>query len=105
MLAVPTSSGLSYQPGAAQVGHEFSKGRGAMHTEQQIRPGRSFFQGSSFFSARPSLVAAMWIAAALFSFIGFGQSSGSGGERAVPAQDDHGTGVSRRAIENFGPMD
>ena len=72
-----------------------------MHTEQQIRPGRSFFQGSSFFCAKPALVAAMSIAAALFCFIGVGQSSGSGRERAVPAQDDHTTGTSRAAIEKF----
>jgi tetratricopeptide (TPR) repeat protein len=72
-----------------------------MHTEQQIRPGRSFFQGNSFFSAKPALVAAMSIAAALFCFIGVGQSSGSGRERAVPAQDDHTTGTSRAAIEKF----
>src|SRR5258708_13114238 len=72
-----------------------------MHTESQIGPGRSFFQGSSSFSARPALVAATLIAAALFCFIGVGQSSGSGGERAVPAQDDHGTGISRAAIEKF----
>src|SRR5258706_8773403 len=72
-----------------------------MHTESQVRPGRSFFQGSSSFSARPALVAAMLIAAALFCFIGVGQSSGRGGERAVPAQDDHTTGISRAAIEEF----
>src|SRR5260370_579591 len=72
-----------------------------MHTESQIGPGRSFFQGGSFFSARPALVAATLIAAALFCFIGVGQSSGSGGARAVPAQDDHTTGTSRAAIEKF----
>src|SRR6266853_4024902 len=101
MLAVPTFSGLWNQPGAAQVDHEFSQGRGAMHTKQQIRPGRSFLQGNSFFSAKPALVAAMLIAAAIFCFIGVEQNSGNGGERAVPAQDDHGTGVSRAAIEKF----
>src|SRR5258708_23208855 len=101
MLAVPTSRGLSYQPGGAQVGHEFSQGRGAMHAEQQIRPGRSFFRGSSFFGAKPALVAAMWIAAALFCFIGVRQSSGNSGKRAVPAQDHHRTGVSRAAIDKF----
>jgi hypothetical protein len=72
-----------------------------MHTESQVGPGRSFFQGSSSFSAMPALVAATLIAAAFFCFIGVGQSSGSGGERAVPAQDEHGTGISRAAIEKF----
>jgi len=72
-----------------------------MHTESQIGPGRSFFHGSPFFNARPALVAATLIASALFCFIGVGQSSDSGGERAVPAQDDHGTGISRAAIERF----
>jgi hypothetical protein len=72
-----------------------------MHKESQIGPGRSFSQGSSFFSARPALVAATLIAAALLCFIGVEQSSGNGGERAVPAQDDHSTGISRAAIEKF----
>jgi hypothetical protein len=72
-----------------------------MHTESQAGPGRSFFQGSFSYSARPALVAATLIAAAVFCFIGVGQSSGSGGERAVPAQDEHGTGISRAAIEKF----
>src|SRR5258708_10684307 len=72
-----------------------------MHTEQQIRHGRSFCRGSSLFGAKPALVAAMWIAAALFCFIGVRQSSGNSGERSVPAQDDHSTGVSRAAIEKF----
>src|SRR6266481_7025488 len=72
-----------------------------MHAESQIGPGRSFLQGNSFFSAKPALVAATLIAAALLCFIGVGQSSGNGGERAVPAQDDHGTGISRAAIQKF----
>lgn len=101
MLAVATSSGLSCQPGAAQLDHESSQGRCAMHTESQIGPGRSFFQGSSFFRARPAFVAATLIAAALLCFIGVGHSSGNGDERPVPAQDDHSTGISRAAIEKF----
>jgi hypothetical protein len=72
-----------------------------MHTESQIGPGRSFIQRSTCFSARPALVAATLIAAALLCFIGVEQSSGNGGERAVPAQDDHSTGISRAAIEKF----
>jgi hypothetical protein len=72
-----------------------------MHTESQIGPGRSFSQGSSFFSARPALIAAMLIAAAFLCFIGVGQSSGNGGQRAVPAQEDHSAGISRAAIEKF----
>ncbi len=54
MLAVPTSSGLLNQPRAAQVGHKFSKGRCAMHTERQISPGRSFGEESGFVKARPN---------------------------------------------------
>jgi hypothetical protein len=101
MLAVPTFSGLSHQPGAASVDDEISQGRCAMHTERQIGHGRSFLQGSTFFKARPTVVAAMLIAAALLCFIAVGQSSGSGGELAVPPQDDHSTGISRAAIEKF----
>jgi hypothetical protein len=41
------------------------------------------------------------VAAALFCFIDVGLSSGRGGEPAVPAQADHGTGISRAAIEKF----
>ncbi len=72
-----------------------------MDTESRIEPGRSFFPGTSVFKARPALVAATLIAAALLCFIAVGQSSGRGGERAFPAQDDHGTGISRAAIEKF----
>src|SRR5260370_21439651 len=101
MLGVTITSCRWQQTGAAKVGHEFSQGGCGMHTECQIGAGRSFFQGGSFFSARPAFVAATLIAAALFCFIGVGQSSGSGGARAVPAQDDHTTGASRAAIEKF----
>ena len=72
-----------------------------MQTESQIGLGRSFSQGRSIFSARPALVTATLIAAALLCFIGVEQSSGNGGERAVPAQDDHSTGISRAAIGKF----
>src|SRR5260370_21226001 len=101
MLGVTITSCRWQQTGAAKVGHEFSQGGCGMHTECQIGAGRSFFQGGSFFSARPAFVAATLMPAAVFFFIGVGQSSGSGGARAVPAQDDHTTGTSRAAIEKF----
>jgi hypothetical protein len=72
-----------------------------MHTESRIEPGRSSFPGSRFFKARPAVVATTLIAAALFCCIGVGHGSGTGGERVVPTQDDHTTGISRAAIEKF----
>jgi hypothetical protein len=70
-----------------------------MHTERQIRPGRSFGEESGFVKARP-MVAVALMASALFLFIGVAHSFGSGG-RAASAHDEHNAGNSEAAIEKF----
>jgi hypothetical protein len=99
-LAVPTYSGFRASR-AAQVEHKLSQGRCAMHIESRIEPGRGFFPGSSVLKTRPALVGVTLIAAAFFCFIGVGHISGTGSERAALTQGDHGTGISRAAIEKF----
>ena len=71
-----------------------------MHTERQIRPGRSFGEESGFVKARP-MVAVALMATALFLFISVAHSFGNSGGRADRSQDDHDTGISRAAIEKF----
>jgi hypothetical protein len=71
-----------------------------MHTENQIRPGRSFGAGSGFIKARPMFAVAL-MAIALFLLIGVAHSFGSSSGRPALAQDDHGTGISQAAIEKF----
>src|SRR5580700_10638918 len=83
-----------------QVGHDLSKGRRAMQTENQIRPGRTFVTESRFAKARAMLAVAL-LATALFLFIGVTHSSGNNGGRAALSQDDRATGTSRAAIEKF----
>src|SRR5437660_8861614 len=100
MLPVPTSRWLRTSR-HRQVDHKLAKGRCAMATEGQIKPGLSFFRGGPFVKARRAIVLALLMAAALFCFIGVGHSTGSNGGRPVLTEDDHSTGISRAAIEKF----
>src|SRR6266851_5140456 len=71
-----------------------------MHTEQQIRPGRSFGAGSGFVKAGP-MVAVALMATVLFLFIGAAHSFANSGGRADRSEDDHNPATSRAAIERF----
>ena len=70
-----------------------------MQTEGQIRPGQ-LGEGSTFARAK-HIVVAIVMAAALFTLIEVGHTSGANGGQSVPAPDNQGNGVSRAAIERF----